>query len=64
MLEEARLFLRCHLGSLDLAIDDLFHARQLVSVHTKGATRPAYGKNEPNLAGWLQAVLGLLVRDL
>jgi hypothetical protein len=50
MLEEARLFLRCHLGSLDLAIDDLFHARQLVSVHTKGATRPAYGKNEPNLA--------------
>jgi hypothetical protein len=33
MLEEARLFLRCHLGSLDLAIDSLFHARQLMSVH-------------------------------
>jgi ferritin-like metal-binding protein YciE len=34
MLDEARLFLRCHLGPLDLAIDSLFHARQLVSVHT------------------------------
>jgi hypothetical protein len=36
MLDEARLFLRCHLGSLHLAVDGLFHARQLVSVHTNG----------------------------
>jgi hypothetical protein len=47
MLEEARLFFRRHLGSLDLAIDSLFHARQLVSVHTNALPVAHPGKRGP-----------------
>ncbi len=47
MLEEARLFLRCDLGSLDLAIDSLFHARQLVSIHTNALPVTRGAKTNP-----------------